>query len=182
MNVEKIMEIADDAKSQYDKRNSEMKIDELLVSGDHDTAFGFDPPMTEKGEIRVVAGDAYNLLNDAVSIIGSLSREVKVWPEKVTKKADEKSSQAEKFLEGVFFINNRRRGQDLVETCINHSCAHGWGVLHYEWDDAAEVSGDTYFDLPLIIKPIDARFFYPMGRDRYGRFARVIYAPKMKRW
>lgn len=88
----------------------------------------------KEGEERVTLPTCTNTVDMAHAVLLAQRRNIHAVPVRQTTKAQARSSELEKFLQGVFYVNELRAGEDRVALALWNALVKKMGWIRYRWD------------------------------------------------
>jgi len=105
------------------------------------------------GEERITLPTCTNTVEMANAVLLSQKRSIHVIPTRQTNEAQNITSELEKWLQGVFYVNELRSGEDRVALALWDALVKRMGWIRYRWDTA--YVEETMEEVPPFAAPVE---------------------------
>ncbi len=112
-----------------------------------------------EGEERITLNTYANTIDRVHAILTSQKRKIHVVPASKGTDAQRKTTEIEKWLQGVFHVNQVRSKQDAVSLAMWNALVRKFGVVRFRWD---ETLAETTEPAPIVGAPVPNMGAMPM--------------------
>ena len=192
--VKEVTAIYSDLKTRYSSRNKAIQEAEDLYFLKH------WPNAEKEGEERVTLPTHMNAIDLAQGILAAQDMKITALSKADNSAGEATANDVERFCNGVIYVNNERREENIRSQVTFNQLLYAWGVVRTYWDVdlaggnqggellAEELMGDDlqaepiqqegWEDLPIVLESIHPSTIFPMPGGKRGPYKYIIYGVK----